>query len=152
MHGFANEIFSQDWPQCGAPIAPQGERRSPRALQLDIAPLAVAVYHLAKEDCAAVAKLRNEIAKLMPGVGYSDRLGARRNDVAGKYRCQLVRSESSCIDAQFCGERFVELDQAGLCDRRRRKSREKMLRQARIAVGEDSDRAGCAFGCRQLFH
>jgi hypothetical protein len=28
----------------------------------------------------------------------------------------------------------------GLCDRGRRKPREKMLRQARIAVGEDSDR------------
>jgi hypothetical protein len=35
---------------------------------------------------------------------------------------------------------FVENDQAGPCDPRRRKSREKMLRQARIAVGEDSDR------------
>jgi hypothetical protein len=41
MHCFANEIFSQDRPQCGAAIAPPGERRSARALQLDIAPLAV---------------------------------------------------------------------------------------------------------------
>ena len=80
---------------------PPGERRSARALQLDIAPLAVAVQDLAKEDCAAVAKLRNEIAELMPGIGHRDRLGARRNDVAGKYRRQLVRFESSCIDAQF---------------------------------------------------
>src|ERR1700729_4432426 len=106
MHCLANEIFAQDWPQCGAAIPPPGERRSARALQLDIAPLAVAVHDLAEEDCAAVAELRNKIAELMPGIGHRDRLGARQNDVAGKYRCQFVRSEASCIDAQFCGERF----------------------------------------------
>ena len=101
MHRFANEIFAQGRPQCGAAIAPPGERRSARALQLDIAPLAVAVHDLAKEDCAAIAKLRNEIAELMPGIGHRDRLGTRRNDVAAKYRRQLVRFKSSCIDAQF---------------------------------------------------
>src|SRR3984957_20862603 len=100
MHCFANEIFSQDRPQCGAAIAPPGERRSARALQLDIAPLAVAVHDLAKEDCAAVAELRNEIAELMPGIGHRDRLHARRNDVARKYRRQLVRLEASYIHAQ----------------------------------------------------
>src|ERR1700719_1626005 len=101
MRCFANEIFAKDRPQCGAAIAPPGERRSARALQLDIAPLAVAVHDLAKEDCAAVAKLGNEIAELMPGIGHRDRLGAWRNDVAGKYCCQFVRFEPSCIDAQF---------------------------------------------------
>jgi hypothetical protein len=80
---------------------PPGERRSARALQLDIAPLAVAVHDLAKEDCAAVTKLGNEIAELMPGIGHRDRLGAGRNDVAGKYRRQRVRSQSSCIEAKF---------------------------------------------------
>ena len=68
---------------------------------MDIAPLAVAVHDLAKEDYAAVAELRNEISELMPGIGHRDRLRARRNDVAGKYRRQLARFESSCIDAQF---------------------------------------------------
>jgi hypothetical protein len=80
---------------------PPGERRLARALQLDIAPLAVAVHDLAKEDCAAVAKPGNEIAELMPGIGHRDRFGARRNDVAAKYRRQLVRFESSGIEAQF---------------------------------------------------
>src|ERR1700729_524169 len=146
MHGFADEIFAQDWPQCSAAIPASGERRLARALQLDIAPLAVAVHDLAKEDCAAVAKLRNEITKLMPGISHRDRLGARRNDVAGKYCCQLVRFESSSIDAQFRRKRFVEFDQARLCDRGRRKPRGKMLRQARIAIGEDSDRADKTLG------
>ena len=106
MHRFANEIFAQDRPQCGAAVSAPRERRSSRALQLDIAPLAVAVQNLAKEDCAAVAKLRNEIAELMPGVGHRDRLCARRHDVAGKHGRQLVRFEPSRIDRQFRGERF----------------------------------------------
>jgi hypothetical protein len=88
----------------------------------------------------------------MPGIGHRDRLGARRRDVARKHRRQLVRFETSRIDPQFRGERFVDFDQAGLCDRRRRKPREKMLRQARVAVEEDSDRAGRAFGGRRLLH
>jgi hypothetical protein len=133
-------------------ISAPGERRPARALQLDIAPLAVAVQHFAKQDRAAVAKLSNEIAELMRGISHRDRLGARWKDVAGKYRCQLVRFDSSSIYAQFFGEQFVELDQAGLCDWCWRKSREKTLRQARIAVGEDSDRAARAFGCEGLFH
>ena len=41
---------------------------------IDIAPRAVAVHDLAKEDCATVTTLRNEIAKLMPGISYRDRL------------------------------------------------------------------------------
>jgi hypothetical protein len=32
MHCFTNEIFAQDWPQCGAAIPPPGEGRSARAL------------------------------------------------------------------------------------------------------------------------
>ena len=84
MHCFADEIFAQDRPQCGAAIAPPGERCWPRTLQLDIAPLAVPVQDLAKEDCTAVAKLGNEIAELMRCVGHCDRLGAGRNDVARK--------------------------------------------------------------------
>ena len=78
MHCFADEIFAQDRPQCGAAIAPPGERCWPRTLQLDIAPLAVPVQDLAKEDCTAVAKLGNEIAELMRCVGHCDRLGAGR--------------------------------------------------------------------------
>ena len=71
-----------------------GERCSARALQLDIAPLAVAVHDLAKEDCAAVTKLRNEIAKLMPGIGHSDRLAAEMtlpaNNAANSVRFEIL--------------------------------------------------------------
>jgi hypothetical protein len=66
-----------------------------------VAPLPIAIQDLAEEDCATIAKLRNEIAELMPGIGHRDRLGARRHDVAGKHRRQLVRFETSCIDPQF---------------------------------------------------
>src|SRR5277367_2619749 len=97
MRRFADEIFAQDRPQCGAAVSAPRERRSARALQLDIAPLAVAVQDLAEEDSAAVAKLRNEIAELMPGVGHRDRLCARRRDVAGKHRRQLVRFEACAL-------------------------------------------------------
>jgi hypothetical protein len=101
MHCFANKIFAQDRPQCGAAVPAPRERRSAGTLQLDIAPLAVTVQDLAKEDCAAVAKLRNEIAELMPGVRHRDRLGAWQNKVAGKHRRYPVRFETSRIDPQF---------------------------------------------------
>ena len=41
MHRFANEIFAQDRSQGGAAISAPRERRSARALQLNVAPLAV---------------------------------------------------------------------------------------------------------------
>ena len=47
-----------------------------RALQLDIAPLAVSVHDLAKQDCAAVPEPRNEIAELIPRIGHRDRFVA----------------------------------------------------------------------------
>src|SRR5271157_168767 len=152
MHRFANEIFAQDRPQCGAAVSAPRERRSSRALQLDIAPLAVAVQDFAEEDCAAVAKLRNEIAELMPGIDHRDRLCARRCDVAGKHRRQSARIETLCINPQLRGERIVELDQVGLCYWRGSEPCEKMLRQACIAVGKDSDWAGGASGGRWHFH
>ena len=101
MHRFADEIFAQNRPQGGAPVAAPRVRRSARALQLDIAPLAVAIQDLAEEDCTAVAKLRNEMAELMPGIGHRDRLGARGRDIACKHGRQFVRLETFCIDPQF---------------------------------------------------
>ena len=152
MHRFADEIFAQDRPQRGAAVSAPRKRRPARALQLDVAPLAATVQDLAEEDRAAIAKLRNETPELMPGVGHRDRLCARRRDVAGKHRRQLVRFEALCIDPQFRSERFVELDQARLRRRRGSEPREKTLRQPRVAVGEDSDRAARAFDGRRLLH
>ena len=114
VHRLADEIFAQHRPQRRAPVAAPRERRSARALQLDVAPLAVAVQDLAEQDGAAVAELGNEIAELMPGVGHRDRLGARRDEVAGKHRRQIVRFDPLGVDPEFRGERLVEPDQPGL--------------------------------------
>jgi hypothetical protein len=126
--------------------------RSSRAFQLDIAPLAAAVQHLAQKNGAAIAKLRNEIAELMPGIGHRDRLGARRRHIAGEHRRELVRIETARIDPQSRSQRIVELDQAGLCYWRRGEPCEEMLRQARVAVGEGRDQARRASGGRWPFH
>ena len=91
MHRFADEIFAQDRPQCRPAVSAPRERRSARALQLDIAVFAVLVQDLAKEDCVAVAKLRNEIAELMPGIAHAIGLAPAAN-VAGKHSRQLVYS------------------------------------------------------------
>ena len=84
---------------------------------MNIAPLAVAVQDIAKEDCAAVAKLGNEIAELMRGVGHRDRLGARRDDVAGKHRRQLIRFQTFCMDAQLQASDLSSLIKCRFCDR-----------------------------------
>ena len=149
MHGFADEIFAKDWPQCSAAIAATGERRWARALQLDITAFAVAVHDFAKEKCAAITELRNEIAELMRGIGHGDRIRAPRNDVASEYCGQRLGFEFSCIEAQVFGKQLVELDQVRLGDRSWIQSNEKMLREARVAVGENSDRV---FRNRGLFN
>ncbi len=78
-HRLADDILPEHGTERRAAVAAPGERGGARALQLQVAALAVAVDHFTEQDSAAVAELRHEIAELMPRIGGGDGIGAGRN-------------------------------------------------------------------------
>ena len=87
-HRLAHDVLAQHGAERRATVASARERRAPRALELDVAPLAVRADDLAQQDRAPVAELRHEVAELMARVRERDGLGAIEHGVA----CQHVRS------------------------------------------------------------
>ena len=63
---------------------------------------------LAEEHRAAVAELRREAAKLMPGVGLRDRLGALGHGVAGEEGGAGLARQGASVEAELFGELRVE--------------------------------------------
>ncbi len=112
MHRLADQIFSQDRPERGASVAAPGERRQPRAFQLDVAALARAVDHLADQDRAPIAELGNETGELMPRIGQSDRFGAGRRRHCRKISPPDRRAQSRGLEPELLGKRMIELGSA----------------------------------------
>ena len=75
MHRFADEVLAQHGPERCASVAIARERRPSRALELDVAPHAVASHPLSEQNGATITELRHEAAELMTRVGQSDRVG-----------------------------------------------------------------------------
>ena len=153
MHRLADEIFAQDRPQRGAAVSASREWRSARALQLDVPPLAVAIQDLAEEDRAAVAELGNEVSELM--ARHRPSRSARR---PAARRCRQTppptRRVRDLARLNPSSEASASLNaiRPRLRGRRRIDACEKMLRKARVAVGEDDDGVGRAFDGRRFLH
>ena len=111
-HRLADDVFAQHRTQRRTAIAAARERRGPRTLELDVAPHARAIDHLAQQDGAAIAELRHEVAELVAGIGERDRLGAGGEAVAGQDLDGLRRRQHVGIEAELAGQRLVDLDQA----------------------------------------
>ncbi len=99
-------------PSAARPSPPRENGVGPDALELDVAAHAVAVDHFAKQDGAAVAELRHEMAELMPGIGHRDRLGAVRNPVAGEHLHALRAGKPSGIEPELQRELPVQPHQS----------------------------------------
>ena len=108
VHRLADQYLAQHRPDRGLAVAAARERRAPRALERDVAPLAVAVDHLAEQQGAAVAELRREAAELVARVGLRDRLGALRHGVAGEDRDAASPAKRVGVEAELLGQRTVE--------------------------------------------
>ena len=147
-HRLADDVFAQHRAQRRAAVTTARERRRARALELDVAPLARAIDHLAQEDGATIAELRHEVAELVAGIGECDRLRADGNAVAGQDFYCLRRREHLGIEAELPGQRLIDLDQPRGGDRRRIELRIEAFRQPRVAVVEAEDRL--AAGRRRL--
>ena len=112
-HRLAHDVLAQHGAERGASVAAARERRAPRALELDVASLAVLADDLAEQDRAPVAELRHEAAELVPGVRERDRLRALGQRVAGEHLRALGRSElRPRSSAEQLGERAVDLHDA----------------------------------------
>jgi hypothetical protein len=81
-HGLAHHVLAQHGAKGRASVAAAGERRGPRALELHVVAATVAGHDFAKQNRAAITELRHEAAKLMPGVGEGDGVGALEEPVA----------------------------------------------------------------------
>ena len=102
---------------------------------------AVAIDHLAEQDRAPVAELRNKAAELMSRIGHGNRLGAGRRDIAGKDRREIVGPEAAVSKSELLGKRLIELDQPRRRDRRRADAGEEAPGQAGKTVVENGDPA-----------
>ena len=116
-HRLADDVFPQHGAECGAAVAPAGERRPAGPLELDIAADAVRVDDFAEQDGAAIAELRHEMTELVAGIGHRDRVGTVRNAFAGEDFGALRARKQLGVETEMDRQRPVELDQARGGDR-----------------------------------
>ena len=84
MHRLGDHVFAQHRAEPRPPVAHPAVGGRSRALELDVAPPARAVHHLAQQERAPVAQLRREAAELMAGIDLRQRRRAVGRLVAGK--------------------------------------------------------------------
>ena len=127
VHRLAEDGFSQHRADGGLAVAAARKRGSPRALEGDVAPTAVAVNDLAEQERPTVAERRRETAELVPRIGLSDGRRALWRFVARENRAPAVAGERLHGQAELFGERSVEPQHR----RRRNACRLPRHRQAR---------------------
>jgi hypothetical protein len=136
VHRLAQDVLAQDRPEPGAPVAATREGRAAGALELDVEALARRVQDLAQKNRPAIAKLRNEAAKLVAGVGHGQRGRTLRHPVAREHGQTFGRAQRFGVEPELPGQGIVELDEPRMGDRNRRKPGEEAVRQPSIGVIE----------------
>ncbi len=82
VHRLTHDVLAQHRTDRGQAVAAAGERRGPRALEVDVAKAAVSADDLCQQERAPVAETRVELAELVSGVGLRYRGGAARYEIA----------------------------------------------------------------------
>ncbi len=103
---------------------------------MNVAADAVGVDHLAEQNGAAVAELRDEMAELVAGIGHRDRIRAIRQALAGEDFDPFRTVEPVRIEPEMDRQRPVQLDQPRRGHRGRRHPGEEVRRQRRIGILE----------------
>src|SRR6266404_2828677 len=101
LHRLADDVFAQDRTERRAAVAAAGKRRGAGPLELDVATDAIRVDHLAEQDGAAVAELRNEMTELVPGISHSNRVRAVGNAFSSENLGSLRAGEPIRIEAEM---------------------------------------------------
>ena len=139
VHGLADDVFAQDRAERGSAVAIAGERGGAGTLELDVAARPIESDDLAKKKDAAVTQLRDEVTKLMAGIGHGQRFAELGYGVAGKDGDTLRRGKPGGIEPELSCERLVQPDEEGRGDGGRRQTRKEPLRQPRVAVVKGKD-------------
>ena len=116
-----------------------------RALQLDIAALAITADHLAEQERAAVTQLRDEVSELVPCIGLGDRFGAGEQLLAREDPRTAFALERARVDTERLGQLAIERDEARFLGRSRPGGGVEALHLAREAVVE-GDGGGLGVG------
>ena len=82
VHGLAEQHLAEHGADGGLAVAPARERRAARALEGDVAALALAVDDLPQQQRPPIAQLGREAAELVACVGLGERLRAVGHGVA----------------------------------------------------------------------
>ena len=135
-HRFADDVFTENRAERRPAIAAARERRSPGALQMDVASYAVAVDDLPEQEGSPVAELRHEMPELVPGISHGDWFGAFGNPVAGEHLHAFWAGQVVRIEPQPHGQAPVQLYEPGSCNGRRLDARVELRGQPRVGVVE----------------
>ena len=143
VHRLADEVLAEHRADCRPTVAPARERRTPRALEVDVAPAPVDVKDLAEEQRPPVAEPRRPAAELVAGVALGDGrqpVGDTRPEKQGDAVAAVQRVGFS---AELGGEPVVEHEHLGRAGRGRRPRLVQALEVADVRrLRERQKRAG----------
>ena len=111
VHRLADDVLAQHRPDRGQTVTAAGERRAPRALEVQVARAAVGVGELTEQECAAVAETRDVPAELVPGVGLGHRRRTAGDDGSDEEAQSVGAAQHGGIQAELGGQRLVEDEQ-----------------------------------------
>ena len=112
VHCLTHDVLAQHRTDRGQAVAAAGERRGPRALEVDVAKAAVSVDDLSQQEGASVAETRGELAELVSGVGLRHRSGAAGYQVADQQAQAIEAPQPGGVEAQLGRQRLVEHQQS----------------------------------------
>src|SRR4029077_18207335 len=110
VHRFADQVFTQDGPECCPAVASARKRRRTGTFKLNVTTPSVAVDHLAQEQRPPIAKLGHETPELVAGVRFDQRRRSSGCFVAATEPRAYFVIESTGIQQQFFSQLTVELN------------------------------------------
>ncbi len=116
MHGLTHDALAQHRTDRGQAVATAGERRGPRALEVDVAKAAVGVDDLSQQEGAPVAETPGELAELVSGIGLGHRSGAPGHEVADQQAQTIQARQPGGFEGQLGRQRLVEREQSRVED------------------------------------
>ena len=141
-HRFADDVLAENRAEGRPAVAAARERRSPRALQMDVASYAVAVDDLPEQEGSSVAELRHEMPELVPGISHGNWFGAFGNTVAGQHLHAFWAGQVVRVEPQRHCQSPVQLYEPGSRDRRGLDARVESGGQLRVGVVEREAEGG----------
>ncbi len=111
MHRLAEDVLAQHRADRGQAVPAAGERRASRALEVEVAKVAVGIGELPEEQRAPIAETRDEPAELVSGVGLRHRRGTAGYQTADQQAQAIGAPQPGGVEAELDGQRHVQRQQ-----------------------------------------